>query len=69
MSYAYILTEEQKEAFRKGDAYYKSPFKNMAVRSSLCRASTNDTGSAYNTTSKARIHEALVDSRKSKSWN
>ena len=69
MSYAYILTEEQKEAFRKGDAYYKSPFKNMAVRSSLCKVSAKDNGSRYITTTRAIIHEALVDSWKSKSWN
>jgi hypothetical protein len=69
MNYANILTDEQKEAFRKGDAYYKSPFKKTAVKMALCNMSVKDTGSIYNTTSSTRIHEALIDSWKSKSWN
>ena len=69
MSYADILTEEQKEAFRKGDAYYKSPFKNLNLRKTLCNTNASSTGSVYVTSSQARIHEALVDSWKSKSWN
>ena len=69
MNYTNILTDEQKEAFRKGDAYYKSPFKNTKMRMALCEMSAKDTGSIYTTTSSARIHEALVDSWKSKSWN
>ena len=69
MSYADILTEEQKEAFRKGDAYYKSPFKGMHMRETLCNTSAISTGSIYVTSSRSRIHEAMVDSWKSKSWN
>lgn len=69
MSYADILTEEQKEAFRKGDAYYKSPFKKMQMREALCNTSTTGTGFAYTTSSCSRIHDAMVDSWKSKSWN
>ena len=69
MSYADILTEEQKEAFRKGDAYYKSPFKGRHIRETLCNTSAINTGSVYVTSSQSRIHDALVDSWKSKSWN
>ena len=69
MSYADILTEEQKEAFRKGDAYYKSPFKGKQMRESLCNTSAMSTGFAYVTSSRSRIHDAMVDSWKSKSWN
>ncbi len=69
MSYADILTEEQKEAFRKGDAYYKSPFKDMHKRETLCNTNTMSTGSVYVTSSRSRIHDAMVDSWKSKSWN
>lgn len=69
MSYADILTEEQKEAFRKGDAYYKSPFKNTSLRKALCNTSVLSTGSMYVTSSRARIHDAMIDSWRSKSWN
>ena len=68
MSYKDLLTEEQKEAFRKGDKYYKSPFKNMKSQRALveCHVSTTV---IYTTTSFTRIHEALVDSWSSRSWN
>lgn len=69
MSYADILTEEQKEAFRKGDAYYKSPFKGAHMRETLCSTNAISTGSVYITSSRSRIHEAMIDSWKSKSWN
>ena len=69
MSYADILTEEQKEAFRKGDAYYKSSFKGMRTREALCSTSATSTGFAYVASSRSRIHDAMVDSWKSKSWN
>lgn len=69
MSYADILTEEQKEAFRKGDAYYKSPFKGKHIRENLYNTSAISTSSAYVTSSRSRIHEAMLDSWKSKSWN
>lgn len=69
MSYADILPEHIKEAFRKGDAYYVSPFKGMTTRATLCKMSAKDTGSLYNTTSFTRIYDAKRDSIISKQWN
>lgn len=69
-TYANLLTEEQKAAFRKGDAYYVSPFKNINIRKNLemCNRS-NPTGSIYNTTSFARVYEAKQDRIVSQQWN
>ena len=69
-TYANLLTDAQKEAFRKGDAYYVSPFKNINIRKNLemCNRS-NSTGSVYNTTSFTRIHEARMDRMISRQWN
>lgn len=69
MTYKDLLTDEMKEAFRKGDAYYVSPFKNHTIRTTLCSMSAKDTGSVYNTTSFARIYNAKRDSIISKQWN
>lgn len=69
MSYADILPEHVKEAFRKGDAYYVSPFKNHHIRGTLCNMATKDTGSMYNTTSYTRIHEARMDRMISRQWD
>lgn len=66
MSYADILPESIKEAFRKGDAYYKSPFKNMAMRKTLCSMSAT---SIYVTTTYTQIHEARMDRIASRQWN
>ena len=69
MNYKNILTEEQKEAFRKGDRYYVSPFKNKNIRASLCEVTPNSTGSVYCTTTYARIYEAKRDRIISQQWN
>ena len=69
MDYKDILPEEIKEAFRKGDAYYKSPFKGMSARKNLYKTSNNDTGSNYVNTTFAQIHEARMDRIASRSWN
>lgn len=69
ISYKDILSDDIKEAFRKGDAYYVSPFKNHTIRATLCNMSAKDTGSMYNTTSFARIYDAKRDSIISKQWN
>jgi hypothetical protein len=67
IDYANLLTEEQKEAFRKGDRYYKSPFKNCTVTRSLLV--TVSSKKEYTTTTFARIHEARIDRMISRQWN
>ncbi len=66
MNYKDLLTDEQKEAFRKGDAYYKSPFKKMPARSAVHYMSNT---SVYCTTSSGRVHEARMDRMISRQWN
>lgn len=68
MDYKDILPEHIKEAFRKGDKYYKSPFKGMESKRALVECHVTTT-TVYTTTSFTRIHEALVDSWSSRSWN
>ena len=67
MNYKTLLTDAQKEAFRKGDAYYVSPFKKMPTRSAVhymyCTSSN-----PYTTTDSARIHAARMDRRASRQW-
>lgn len=67
--YANLLTEEQKEAFRKGDRYYVSPFKNQGNARSLIECHSNVREQRYATTTRQAIHEAMVDSWNSRSWN
>lgn len=65
-TYANLLTDAQKEAFRKGDAYYKSPFKKMPARSAVHYMSST---SVYCTTNNNRVHEARMDRMISRQWN
>ena len=66
MNYKDLLTDAQKEAFRKGDAYYRSPFKKMPARSAVHYMTYT---SVYCTTSNGRVHEARMDRMISKQWN
>ena len=63
-----LLTDEQKAAFRKGDAYYVSPFKNMKTRKALAEISTCTTV-VYVSTTYAKIYEAKQDRILSQQWN
>ena len=63
-----LLTDEQKEAFRKGDAYYVSPFKNKKTRSALVEISTRTTV-VYVSTTYTKIYEAKQDRILSQQWN
>lgn len=63
-----LLTDEQKEAFRKGDAYYVSPFKSMKTRKTLVETSTCTTV-VYVSTTYAKIYEAKQDRILSQQWN
>ena len=63
-----LLTDEQKAAFRKGDAYYVSPFKNMKTRKALVEISTCITV-VYVSTTYAKIYEAKQDRILSQQWN
>lgn len=68
MTYADILPDHIKEAFRKGDAYYVSPFKKTTTKSLLCTVSAkNDV--VYVSTTYARIYEAKRDRIISQQWN
>lgn len=67
MNYTTLLTDAQKEAFRKGDAYYKSPFKKMRTHSAVHYMSVSV--SVYNTTNNSRVHEARMDRMISRQWN
>ena len=64
IDFASMITEEQKEAFRKGDKYYVSPFKNMKMRND-----SRSSNGSYISTSYSRIHEARMDSISSRQWN
>lgn len=66
--YANLLTEEQKEAFRKGDKHYVSPFKNLQTRDTLLEISSRTTV-VYVSTTYARIYEAKQDRIISQQWN
>ncbi len=68
MTYADILPDHIKEAFRKGDAYYVSPFKKPATRSILCTVSAKS-DVVYVSTTYARIFEAKRDRVISQQWN
>ena len=67
--YINLLTDEEKAAFAKGDAYYVSPFKgrlkNKEPRVSI---GTYSTGVIYTTTSYSRISEAFSDRIASRQW-
>ena len=65
--YTSLLTEEQKEAFRKGDKYYKSPFKNNTYTRSIFASVSSK--QEYTSTSFGRIHEARMDRMISRQWN
>lgn len=68
--YIDLLTNEEKEAFRKGDAYYVSPFKRrlkgQEPRRDVCVYST---AVVYSTTNNTRIYEARMDRIISRQWN
>ena len=67
--YINLLTDEEKAAFAKGDAYYVSPFKNR-LKNKEYRTINNtySTGVIYTTTSFSRIHEACTDRIASRQW-
>ena len=67
--YINLLTDEEKAAFAKGDAYYVSPFKGR-LKGKEPRVITNtySTGIIYTTTSYSRIHEACADRIASRQW-
>ena len=67
--YINLLTDEEKEAFRRGDTYYVSPFKRrlkgQEPRRDVCIYTT---GVVYNTTSYTRIYAACADRIASRQW-
>jgi hypothetical protein len=67
MDYTKLLTKEQKEAFRRGDRYYKSPFKKMPTARAVAYATR--TTCIYVSTTRSNVHCAMLDSWKSKGWN
>ena len=67
--YINLLTDEEKAAFAKGDAYYVSPFKGrLKDMESRTTTGTYSTGVVYSTTSYSRIHEARMDRIASRQW-
>lgn len=67
--YANLLTDEEKAAFAKGDAYYVSPFKGrLKNKEPRVIIENYSTGVIYTTTSFSRIHEACVDRIASRQW-
>ena len=67
--YINLLTDEEKAAFAKGDAYYVSPFKNkLKNKEPRVISNTYSTGVIYTTTSFSRIHEACADRIASRQW-
>lgn len=68
MTYASLLTDAEKEAFRKGDKYYVSPFKNMKLRCELIDIATCRK-QVFTTSSMTRIFAAKQDYIKSQQWN
>ena len=67
--YINLLTDEEKEAFRKGDAYYVSPFKRrLGKAKSLAEMCVYTTGVVYSTTSYTRIYAACADRIASRQW-
>ena len=67
--YINLLTDEEKAAFARGDAYYVSPFKRrLKGQEPRVTVNTYSTGVIYTTTSYARIHEARMDRIASRQW-
>lgn len=62
-----MLTEEQKRAFQKGDAYYVSPLKQYVreYHATEYLAPVKE----YTTTNYKRIYRAEKDRNKSRAWN
>lgn len=68
--YINLLTDEEKEAFRKGDAYYVSPFKRrLKGQEPLRDVCVYSTTVVYSTTNNTRIFEARMDRIISRQWN
>ena len=59
--YINLLTDEEKEAFRKGDAHYVSPFKRRLK-------GQEPRSVVYSTTSYTRIYAACADRIASRQW-
>lgn len=67
--YINLLTDEEKAAFAKGDAYYVSPFKGrLKNKEPKVAIGTYSTGIIYTTTSYSRISEAFSDRIASRQW-